>query len=103
MSYSTDRDNTSVYSAANDAGLVNTVPDYHTLKNYYSTPNCPYTTAPGQCIVQPVYITPSFGGSGYSNLQHNVPATRLPDSNYFNLSNAYPAFPYSPCMRPLFS
>jgi hypothetical protein len=53
--------------------------------------------------VQPVYITPSFGGNGYSNLQHNVPTTQLPDSNYFSLANAYPAFPYSPCMKPLIS
>jgi hypothetical protein len=103
MSYSTDRDNTSVYTASSDHGAVNTVSDYHTLKNYYSTPSCPYTTAPGQTLVQPVFITPSFGGSGYSNLQHNVPGTQLPDSNYFSMANAYPAFPYSPCMRPLFS
>ena len=103
MSYTTDRDNTSVYSSSSDHRLVNTVPDYKTLANYYSQPNCPYTTAPGQCIVQPVFITPSFGGTGYSNLQHNVPGSRLSDSNYFSMANAYPAFPYSPCMKPLVS
>jgi len=94
--------NTSVYSAMDNSGsIVNTVPDYRTLGNYYKKPNCPYTVSPGQCAVQPVYITPSFGGTGYSNLQHNQ--TDVPDSNYFTLANAYPAFPYSPCMKPLIS
>jgi len=101
MSYSVDRDNTSVYSAGNDYGLVNTVPDYKTLGNYYSTPNCPYMSQPGSCLVKPVYITPTFGGAGYQELMHNVPSKMLSDSNYFNLANAYPAFPYRPCMRPI--
>lgn len=103
MSYSTDRDNTSVYTASSDYGMVNTVPDYRTLQNYYSQPSCPYAAAPGQCLVQPVFITPSFGGTGYSNLQHNMNNQQIPDSNYFRLANAYPAFPYSPCMKPLIS
>lgn len=103
MSYSTDRDNTSVYSAGNDYGMVNTVPDYRTLSHYYSKPRCPYTSQPGSCAVTPVYITPTFGGTGYKTLGHNLPGEAIPDSNYFSLNTAYPAWPYQACSRPLCS
>lgn len=99
MSYQGDLSNTSVYSVQDNYQQVNAAPDYRTLGNYYNKPNCPYQSRPGQCLVRPVFITPTFGGSGYNNLQHNVPAGALP--NYFSISNAYPAWPYSPCMKPL--
>jgi hypothetical protein len=101
MSYSTDLDNTSVYGMENNHQLVNAVPDYKTLGNYYNKPNCPYQTVPGQCAVTPVFVTPTFGGAGYNILQNGLNGSNLPDGNYFTLSNAYPAWPYSPCMKPL--
>lgn len=97
----TDYSNTSVYLPENDYAQVNTTASYNTLGNYYRKPNCPYQTRPGQCEVHPVVITPTFGGNGYRNLQHNL--TSVPESNYFTISNAYPAWPYSPCMKPLVS
>jgi len=100
MSYLQNLDNTSVYSAESNHQLVNNTPDYKTLGNYYNKPDCPYQSRPGQCPIQPVYITPSFGGSGYTTLQHGV-VPLVGDNNYFTISNAYPAFPYSPCMKPL--
>jgi len=93
--------NTSVYSIEDNYQQVNAAPDYHTLQDYYKKTNCPYQSRPGQCLVRPVLITPTFGGSGYTNLQHNVPPGDNCSANYFTISNAYPAWPYSPCMKPL--
>ena len=46
---------------------------------------------PSQAAVQSVVITPSFGGSGFNVLQHNLPYSQLSSSGYFNINNAYPS------------
>lgn len=84
MSYMGEMDLTGVYSSANAPQISNTqpdvIPDYTTLGNYY---------AQKSTVVSPVYVTPQWGGVGYSILEHNVPQTKL-DGNYFNLCSAYP-------------
>lgn len=86
------QDSTSVYSQENNYSLVNSNADYHTLKHYYTTTRCPPNSLPGTCMVRPVYITPAFGGTGYDIPGFNSNTTNMPlnDSNYFNLTQAYP-------------
>ncbi|NDE13715.1 hypothetical protein EBZ80_02160 [bacterium] len=81
---------------------VKTAPDYTTLGNYYSRPQCPLKSAPGECLVRPVYITPGFGGTGYNIPGFNTNISDLPlsDSNYFNINNAYPQYCKTPCLSP---
>jgi len=96
MSYDRTTENGSVYQDINSHGLVNGTPDYHTLGNYYTKPKCPFRTAQGECLVRPVVISPAFGGVAYNipgfNINSANPGTALSDSNYFNISNAYPQY-----------
>jgi|UniRef100_A0A6C0K4P5 hypothetical protein len=96
MSYDTSTENSSVYADMNNYSLVNSTPSYHTLGNYYTNINCPYQNTPGQCLVRPIVISPAFGGVAYNipgfNVNSAAPNTPLSDSNYFNISNAYPQF-----------
>ena len=68
--------------------------DYATLGGYTNKPGQYNAGAPvpSQTAVQSVVITPSFGGSGYQILQHNLPYSQLSSSGYFNINNAYPSF-----------
>jgi hypothetical protein len=107
MSYDTSLENSSTYQFADNynGSLVNANPDYHTLKNYYSQPRCPYRNDVGECLVRPIYITPAFGGTGYkipgfnANTNPNLP---LSDSNYFNINQAYPQYCKTPCLQPTY-
>ena len=92
MSYMSGQDFNSVYGVQNNFAAVNTppdvIPEYKEMKNYYQSNNLG---------LKPIYITPTFGGSGYQILQNNIPQTKLPSGNYFNLQTAYP-YPYQcPC------
>ena len=101
MSYESQLQRGGVYTGLNTtAAEVEALPEYSTLGNYY-TKQCAFQTMPGQVPAQCVTISPVFGGVGYSVLQHNLPADRLGDGNYFTLSSAYPSFPNTACMRPL--
>ena len=91
--------NGGTYTAMETVAQVNSVPDYKTLGNYYTT-RCPFQTMPGDVPVQCVTITPVFGGVGYSVLQNNLPATQLNDAGYFSMTNAYPYYPSTACMKP---
>ncbi len=68
--------------------------DYATLAGYSNKPGQYVAGAPvpSQTAVQSVVITPSFGGSGYNILQHNLPYGQLASSGYFNINNAYPSY-----------
>lgn len=96
---------TSYANTADTNSLVNAAPDYHTLQNYYTRPSCPYKSAPGECLVRPIYITPSFGGSGYNIPGFNSNSSNLPlsDANYFNINQAYPQYCKTPCLRPTYN
>lgn len=78
----------------NNCGQTQCNGDYATLGGYSSKPGQYVAGAPvpSQTAVQSVVITPSFGGSGYNILQHNLPYGQLASSGYFNINNAYPAF-----------
>lgn len=104
MSYD-NFDSSSVYSYQDSYSLVNSSPDYRTLQNYYSKPNCPYKSVPGTCLVRPVYVTPAFGGVGYNIPGFNSNSTNIPlsDANYFNLSQAYPQYCKTPCLQSTYS
>lgn len=67
--------------------------DYATLAGYVSRPGAYVAGAPvpSQTAVQSVVITPSFGGSGYNVLQHNLPYSQMSSNGYFNINNAYPS------------
>ena len=82
MSYQQQFDNTSVYTAEYDSGLVNTIPQYSTLGDYYKAANCPYTTTPSMVMVKNIYINPSAGGAGF----------QAAIGNYDTLDSAYPVF-----------
>jgi len=91
MAYNNDRLHTNLY--ADVYSQVNTVGDYNTLGNYYQQMSCPPNSTPGTCNVQPITVSPVFGGVGFSipgfnsNFNNAIP---LSDSNYFNLNTAYP-------------
>lgn len=69
--------------------------DYATLAGYVNRPGA-YTAGapvPSQVAVESaVVITPGWGGSGYSILQHNLPYNQLSSSGYFNINGAYPSY-----------
>lgn len=67
--------------------------DYATLAGYVSRGGAYSAGAPvpSQTAVQSVVITPSYGGSGFNVLQHNLPYSQLSSSGYFNINNAYPS------------
>ena len=68
--------------------------DYATLAGYVSRGG-PYSAGapvPSQTAVQSVVIVPSYGGSGFNILQHNLPYNQLSSSGYFNINNAYPSY-----------
>jgi hypothetical protein len=107
MSYDSSLENSSTYQSTDKytGNLVNANPDYHTLQNYYNSPRCPYRNDVGECLVRPVYITPSFGGSGYRIPGFNATQSAsipLSDSNYFNINQAYPQFCKTPLIQPTF-
>ena len=100
MSYDSQIQNGGVYTGLNtEASQVNTVPEYNSLGNYYMQ-QCPFQSLPGEVPVQCVTISPVWGGLGYTVLQNNLPADKLSDTGYFSLSNAYPTYPNSACLRP---
>ena len=82
MSYLQQLDNTSVYTVEDDYALVNSIPRYSTLGNYYNSSNCPYTTTPSMVMVKNIYINPSAGGKGF----------QAAFGNYDTLESAYPIF-----------
>ena len=94
MSYDQALEKNYVYGVETNNSLVNSTPDYTTLGNYYQNARCPRNSVPGQCLVNPVLLVPSFGGTSYSIPGFNVNRTNTPlsDSNYFNISNAYPQY-----------
>ena len=99
MSYD-NFDASSTYSFQDSYSFVNASPEYRTLGNYYNQPQCPYRSVPGQCLVQSTIITPQFGGVGYRIPGFNDTMNQEPlsDSNYFNLSQAYPQYCKTPCI-----
>ena len=106
MSYDTSLANSSTYQYGDNynGGILSAVPDYHTLKNYYTKPSCPTPQGVGECLVRPVYIAPTFGGTGYNipGFNTNVNNVPLSDSNYFNINQAYPQYCKTPCLQPTY-
>lgn len=94
MSYDQSLERNYVYGGETNSSLVNGTPDYSTLGNYFANAHCPKQSVAGQCLVNPVLIVPSFGGTSYClpGFNSNMDSSPLSDSNYFNIQNAYPQY-----------
>lgn len=90
---------TGVYLLDESCGQTQCNGDYATLGGYTNKPGQYVAGAPvpSQTAVQSVVITPSFGGSGYQILQHNLPFGQMSSSGYFNINNAYPSYGGNNC------
>lgn len=92
---------TGTYLLDDTCGQTQCNGDYATLAGYTSRPGT-YTAGapvPSQTAVQSVVITPSYGGSGYNILQHNLPFGQMTTSGYFNINNAYPSYGGNSCQQ----
>jgi hypothetical protein len=95
----------STYLYSDNYGYVNSNPAYNQFANYYNQPSCPSKSVPGTCLVRPVIITPGFGGVSYNvpGFNSNINNSPLSDSNYFNLTSAYPQYCKTPCLQATYS
>lgn len=68
--------------------------DYSTLSGYNRPPGMFVAgpPVPSQSAVQSVVVVPTYGGSGYNTLQHNLSYPQLSTNGYFNVNNAYPSY-----------
>ena len=100
MSYMQQLDNNSVYSSGNDHQLVNNEASYNTMNQYFMNKKCPYTTGPGQAVINPAYIIPNESNTGNQIFVPGfLPTTG--DSNYYTISTGYPFPPLAYAPKPL--
>lgn len=100
MSYMNQLDNNSVYSAENDHQQVNNEAQYNTMNQYFTNTKCPYTTGPGQAVINPAYIVPNESTTEYQIFVPGfLPTTG--NSNYYTISTGYPFPPLSYAPKPL--
>jgi len=93
-------DNTSIYSSENDHQQVNNQPAYNTMNQYYLNAKCPYTTGPGQAVINPAYIVPNETNTDYQIFVPGfLPTTG--NGSYYTLTSAYPFPPITYAPNPL--